>query len=245
MPLTVPLWRRQWRVRPAWLLLTMLASLLFVRLGYWQWGRGEQRAQQWQQFTLQQTLPPRELGGQLPTGLVRYTRVQVSGRYDGEHQILLDNISHQGKPGYEVLTPLQLSGGGTLLVDRGWLPFEGFRDRLPDVTLASDAAVQVTGRLDQLPQPGIASGRVTPPATGPWPRLSSFPTLAELSTLLARPLAAEVLLLDAEAGEGYLRQWQPPGVAPDRNYSYAVQWWAFAALAWGLLLGLNLEKRHD
>jgi cytochrome oxidase assembly protein ShyY1 len=52
-----------------------------------------------------------------------------------------------------------------------------------------------------------------------------------------------VIFLDADAGEGYLRQWQPPGVAPDRNYSYAVQWWAFAVLAWGLLLGLNLERR--
>lgn len=243
MPLTVPLWRRQWRVRPGWLLLTVLASLLFVRLGFWQWQRGEQRALLWQQFTLQQTLPPRELGGQLPPAMPRYTRVQLTGRYDGEHQILLDNISREGKPGYEVLTPLLLSGGATVLVNRGWVPFAGYRDRLPDVRLSTDAPVRISGRLDQLPQAGMATGRAPPPANGTWPRVTSFPTLAELAALLARPLADKVVLLDAQVGEGYLRQWQPPGVAPDRNYSYAVQWWAFAVLAWGLLLGLNLEKR--
>jgi surfeit locus 1 family protein len=243
MPLTVPLWRRQWRVRPGWLLLTVLASLLFVRLGFWQWGRGEQRAQLWQNFALQQTLAPRKFSGPLPPDLPRYTRVQLSGRYDGGHQILLDNISHDGKPGYEVLTPLALTGGGHVLIDRGWLPFAGYRDRLPDVTLAGDALTQVTGRLDHLPQAGMASGSLKPAATGSWPRLTSFPTLAELAVLLERPLAAQVVLLDAESGQGYLRQWQPPGVSPDRNYSYAVQWWAFAVLAWALLLGLNLEKR--
>ena len=89
----------------------------------------------------------------------------------------------------------------------------------------------------------MASGSLKPASTGSWPRLTSFPTLAELAVLLERPLAAQVVLLDAESGQGYLRQWQPPGVSPDRNYSYAVQWWAFAVLAWGLLLGLNLEKR--
>jgi len=227
------------------LLLTVLASALFLRLGFWQWGRGEQRTQQWQQFTLQQTLAPRDLNGQLPQGLTRYTRVRVSGRYDSEHQILLDNISHDGKPGYAVLTPLLLSSGTTVLVNRGWLPFTGYRDRLPDVRLSSDAPVQISGRLDLLPQPGLVSGRAVLPATGPWPQVTSFPTLAELAALLARPLAEQVILLDAEVGEGYLRQWQPPGVTADRNYSYAVQWWAFAVLAWGLLLGLNLEKRHD
>ena len=243
MPLTVPLWTRQWRPHSGWLLVTLLACALFVRLGYWQWHRGEQRAQLWHQFALQQTQAPRELDGPLPADLPRYTRVRLSGRYDGDHQILLDNISHDGKPGYEVLTPLALSGGGHVLVDRGWLPFEGYRDRLPNVRLSSDDRRQVTGRLDHLPQPGLASGSVAPAATGTWPRLTSFPTLAELSTLLARPLADQVLLLDADSDEGYLRQWQPPGISPDRNYSYAVQWWAFAVLALGLLLGLNIEKR--
>ena len=37
--------------------------------------------------------------------------------------------------------------------------------------------------------------------------------------------------LDPGAPDGYLREWQPPGLAPLRHLSYAIQWWCFAALA--------------
>ncbi len=44
-------------------------------------------------------------------------------------------------------------------------------------------------------------------------------------------LAARILLLDPQAPFGYVRDWQPPGMAPLRHLSYAIQWWCFAALA--------------
>jgi surfeit locus 1 family protein len=56
-------------------------------------------------------------------------------------------------------------------------------------------------------------------------------------------LLAPVLLMDADSGPGYLRDWHPPGLPPERHYAYAVQWWAFALLALGLLVGLNLKRR--
>jgi surfeit locus 1 family protein len=225
------------------LLLTMLGCALFTTLGFWQWHRGQHRAAQWAQFSLQ--------AGTLAVGgdadlihLTRFSRVSVSGKLDGAHQILLDNRSREGRPGYEVLTPLTLPDGAVLLVNRGWLPFTGYRDRLPDVSLAAPAAVTLTGRLDQLPTAGLASGRAPPPLAGPWPRLTTFPTPGELTQLLGRPIRDQVLLLDANSGAGFERAWQPPGVAPERNYSYAIQWWAFAACALGLFLFLNLEKRR-
>jgi len=27
-----------------------------------------------------------------------------------------------------------------------------------------------------------------------------------------------------------VRDWQPPGMSPLRHFSYAIQWWSFAAL---------------
>ncbi len=62
-----------------------------------------------------------------------FTRVRVAGQFDTERQFLLDNISHDGQPGYEVLTVLRLADGSGLLVNRGWVPFTGYRDRLPDI----------------------------------------------------------------------------------------------------------------
>jgi surfeit locus 1 family protein len=100
----------------------------------------------------------------------------------------------------------------------------------------------LTGRLGALPTPGLASGAQPPAMDGPWPRLTSFPALADLSAARGEKLLAPVLLLDADSGPGYLRSWQPPGISPQRNFSYAVQWWAFAALALGLYIGLNVKR---
>jgi len=222
-------------------LLTAAAVALFVTLGFWQWNRGEHRRAQWQDFARADTAPVEATAATLEK-LPRFSHVAVRGEFDAERQFLLDNISHDGAPGYEVLSVLQLPGGSRLLVNRGWVPFTGYREQLPDVDLASEGVQRLAGRLSTLPVAGIASGR-QPPDGGSWPRVTSFPTQGELQEALGAPLLAPVLLLDADSGPGYLREWRPPGVPPERNYSYAVQWWAFALLALGLFAGLNLKKR--
>lgn len=225
------------------LALAVLGCALFISLGFWQWHRGEYRQALWRQF--QREAGELVVGGDADLArLTRYTRISVSGQLDGAHQVLLDNRSREGRPGYEVLTPLTLSDGAVLLVNRGWVAFTGYRDHLPDVSLGPTAALTLTGRLDQLPTAGLASGRAPPPLTGPWPRLTTFPTPEQLSSLLGHPVRDQVLLLDSDSGPGYERRWLPPGPAPERNFSYAIQWWAFAACVLGLFLFLNLEKRR-
>jgi surfeit locus 1 family protein len=226
-------------------LLTVAACVLFVSLGSWQWNRGVHRQAVWREFEAGGEALVAATGQSLDS-LPRYARVGVEGRYDGARQVLLDNQSREGRPGYELLTPLRLADGSLLLVNRGWLPFSGYRDRLPDVALppAGGDVITVTGRLDRLPTPGLASGRAPPPGDGPWPRVTTFPTVAELAAIYGEPLREAVLLLDADAGPGFQRNWKPPGVSPDRNFSYAVQWWAFAVLAVVLFVVLTVKRRR-
>jgi surfeit locus 1 family protein len=231
------------RFAPRWyfILLTAAAVPGFIALGIWQWHRGEHRREIWQQFA-RSDVEAIEANAASLAHLPPFTRVRVSGQFDTAHQILLDNISHDGQPGYEVLAVLRLADGSGLLVNRGWIPFTGYRDRLPDVTFASAGTTSVTGRLSTLPVPGIASGRQAPASTGSWPRLTSFPGQADIESVLGEKLLPAVLLLDAGPGPGYLRAWQAPGISPDRNFSYAFQWWLFALLALGLFVGLNLKR---
>jgi surfeit locus 1 family protein len=244
MPFGLTLGTRRLVIRLPWLLLAVAGCALFTSLGFWQWGRGVHRAQVWADLARGAAAPPIAVTGERLAALPRLARVRVEGRYDGAHQLLLDNITREGRPGYEVLTPLDLAGGVTLLVNRGWVPFSGYRDRLPDVTLALQAPVTLEGRLDRLPVAGLASGSVAPRADGSWPRVTAFPTTGALTQVLGRPVAEPVLLLDAASSEGYDRRWPPPGVPPERNFSYAIQWWSFAALALALFVLLNLEKRR-
>jgi surfeit locus 1 family protein len=224
--------------------MTLLAGMLcalFVPLGFWQWHRWAESDAAWARFARgADAVQP--LGARALDAVTLYQRVSVSGRLDAQHQFLLDNLSHRGRPGYEVLTPLTRSGGGVLLVDRGWVPFTGARSRLPDVTLTEAAPVSLSGRVAELPRAGLASGRAPPDAADPWPKVTSFPRAAELAQALGAPLAARILLLDPGAPDGYVRDWQPPGIAPLRHLAYAIQWWCFAALAVAVWGGLSVRR---
>jgi surfeit locus 1 family protein len=147
-----------------------------------------------------------------------------------EHQFLLDNRTHDGRAGYEVLTPLERTNGQTVLIDRGWVAFTGRRDKLPNVRLNPHGPVVVTGRTDDLPSAGLPTGRAAPATNGDWPKVTGYPTMGELSIALARPLEPRIVLLDPQESDGYVRDWRPPGMQPLRHWSYAIQWWCFAAV---------------
>jgi cytochrome oxidase assembly protein ShyY1 len=223
-------------------LLTVLLLAAFVSLGRWQWHRGVDKQQLWEQF---EHAPEPAFTSHPPNFDTsdRYIRVAFPARYEPEHQFLLDNRMHDGQPGYEVLTPAVLNDGRRILVDRGWVPFSGYRDRLPDVSMTSvDATIR--GRLDELPSAGLASGRAPPAAQDGWPKVTSFPTHEELASALGERISRRIVLLDAgaEGAGNFVRQWSPPGLAPDRHFSYAIQWWGFAVVLLVLYFGLNFRK---
>ena len=228
---------------PSWpmTLLTLILLVLFIGLGRWQWQRGEAKQVLWDAYERNDSSPVPHSRVDFDTA-ERFQRVALSGRFDPDHQFLLDNRSHAGQPGYEVLTPFVLESGRRILVNRGWIPFSGYRDRLPDVSIQGARAANISGRLDELPTPGLASGRAPPESGSSWPKLTSFPTHDELETALREKLARPILLLDPQLPNGYVREWSPPGMAPDRHFSYAIQWWGFAAVLAVLYFGLNFRK---
>ena len=218
-------------------LLMLAACALFVRLGVWQWHRWQTSDAAWTRFA-RGTDAVQPLGTRALGEVTLFQRVSVEGTLDGRHQFLLDNRSYRGSPGYEVLTPLKRADGRVLLVDRGWVAFTGSRSRLPDVSLGEATPVSLSGRVADLPSPGLAIGRAPPAPRDPWPKVTNFPDIPQLAAALGEPLDERILLLDPGAPMGLTRDWQPPGMSPLRHLSYAIQWWCFAALAvvlWAVL----------
>lgn len=216
-------------------LLTLVAVALFAAAGNWQLGRaGEKRALAADFAAGGPALEWR----QLPPDAPRYQRVTLRGHYDPERQFLLDNMSHESVAGLQVLTPLVLDDGSAVLVNRGWLPWGPSRSELPEVAVDGGKRT-VVGRTDELPKPGI--WLKAPPATG-WPRLVQYPPMEELALALGRELAPRQVLLDPAVPDGYVREWAVPGTTADRNLGYAVQWFAFAAVAVAIWLVLSFRK---
>lgn len=230
--------------KPSWFgtLLTIVVLALFVRLGFWQIHRAEEKRALISQFEAGRGTTVALRSDNAAT-LPRYQRIEAVGHYDGKHQVLLDNMpshgpspgpspgpSQGGKPGYRVLTPFELAEGGWLLVDRGWIPQGATRTDLPDTKVA-DHVRSITGRLDELPQPGIRMGdNAAAVMAAGWPRVMSFPRHEELEQVLGRSLQRRIVLLDATQADGYERVWEAHfGFGPPRHLGYAVQWFALAA----------------
>lgn len=237
MAVRLRLGRRVFAPSAALTALMFLLAVVFVLLGRWQWRVGNASQVQFQRY---QRGADRvvALGWAPLTQMPLYQRVSLTGRYDAAHQFLLDNSIHAGRDGYQVLTPLRRPHGDTVLIDRGWVPFTGNRARLPDVSLKSAGPVSVSGRVGRLPSPGLSFGRAPPPRGDQWPKVTSFPTVAELSAALGRPVDGRILLLAPTEPNGYVRAWHLPGMPALENWGYAVQWWTFAAAAlviWGVL----------
>jgi surfeit locus 1 family protein len=214
---------------PSWGLTLLAVALLvaFVGLGRWQWHRGQARQEEWDAFA-RGTDRVQPLGTAKLDDVARFARVALTGHYRPDRQFLLDNRSHQGQPGYEVLTPFELTDGRALLIDRGWIAFTGSRARLPDVSFAPPGTATVIGRVDNLPSSGLAFGHAAPAASGSWPRVTSYPRMLELNAAFGHLLERRIVLLDPGAADGYVRDWQPPGLPPARHWAYAIQWWLFA-----------------
>ncbi|MGB5133070.1 MAG: SURF1 family protein [Steroidobacteraceae bacterium] len=223
-------------MRPVATVVAAGAVLLFIALGNWQLGRAAEKRAIDDDFSRAGPalpLPPASVA------VPRYQRVTANGHYDAAHQFLLDNMSESGAAGVHVLTPLVLSDGSAVLVDRGWVPFGASRDALPDITVRATPRT-ISGRLDELPRPGIELA--APTGTG-WPRLVSYPHMPELAAALGRELRPRRILLDAPDPDGYVRNWRVAGTSAERHLGYAIQWYAFAATAVAGWLALGLRRR--
>jgi surfeit locus 1 family protein len=223
--------------------LVIVGVALGVRLGMWQLTRADEKRELLEQFAAgANTVRP--LSSAESQDLPRYQTISARGRYDSEHQVLLDNMpSASGKAGFRVLTPFELERDRWILVDRGWLAMGATRNDLPNIAVDEDER-SITGRLDELPRPGMRMSGA-PVVSEQWPRVLNFPQHADLEQALQRELAARIVLLDPQASDGFERVWtQRAGFGPERHIAYAVQWFALAATMLIVYLALNLKRRQ-
>ena len=173
---------RRWG--PWWGLLLLLVGVgIGASAGFWQLDRAREKQELEARFSSgsEATALRRLILDDESAGL-RYRTLRLKGRYDTAHQVLLDNMSYRGRPGYQVLT-LLITPDGDVLVNRGWVPADGNRAVLPDIGVAATPR-EVVGRIEQLPRPGIRLTGIRPPDDAAWPRRLLFPTSTDISAQL-------------------------------------------------------------
>jgi surfeit locus 1 family protein len=227
--------------RPFTTLLTIVLIAMLISLGRWQLRRADEKRVLFDSFAAG-TDATRLIDLGTPR-LPRYQHIEASGHYDQARQILIDNMVNADRAGYFVITPFALTGGGWVLVNRGWVPLGASRAVRPTIPVTSDTR-RLHGRADNLPSPGIQLGTKGKLAS-PYPVVAAFPTHAELAQLLGESSwtkATDLVLLDSVEPDGYVRSWAPPGFPPMRHIGYAVQWFALALTLLVIYVVTNLRR---
>ena len=225
----------------------LLLGAVLVRLGVWQLHRADENRALAEQFAAGSDELPLSAPPDALTEANRFHRVEVRGTYAAAPQFLLDNMLHDGVAGYHVLTVLRLEGSaGRVIVNRGWVGAGSDRNALPDVSVETEPR-SLTGRIERLPRPALqlAPERSNLPATETL-RVVEYPTMTRLSELLGQPLFDYQLLLDPGEPGGYARDWQAPGMDPNRNLIYAGQWLllGIGALGASVTLAIRMLRRQ-
>ncbi|MFT4241689.1 MAG: SURF1 family protein [Acidovorax sp.] len=235
-----------------WLIATaaVVGMLVTASLGRWQLSRAAQKEALQAQMDERGRLPPVDAGALLSAADLQallQRAVVLEGRWLAQHTVYLDNRQMQGRPGFFVLTPLQLTGpqgGAVVLVQRGWVP-RNFQDRaqLPQVHTPLDAAVRVQGRVAAWPSRLYEFAGAGSAAEGA-SRIRQNLDLAAFRTETGLALASFTVLQTGDgAGEGLLRDWPVAATGVEKHYGYAFQWFGLCGLIALLYVWFQIVRR--
>jgi len=231
---------RRWIV----LIAALAGVVLTLRLGAWQLDRAAQK------LALQAALDERagqpalaaaDLAATAAAAEAQHFRpVQLAGRWIAERTVFLDNRQMNGRPGFFVVTPLQLDGRPeAVLVQRGWVARDfADRTRLPALPTPV-GAVEIRGLIAPPPARLYDFGGGTEGAIRQNLDVAAYARETGLALL---PVSVWQSDTPASAGDGLQREWPRPAVDVHKHQGYAFQWFALAALMTGLYVWFQLVR---
>ncbi len=161
---------------------------------------------------------------------VAYQRVFIEGRFDCEHQILLDNKMHNSQPGFHVITGFQSKKATrSILVNRGWIPMKANRSPDSEYLSCPTETDRIEGIVSSFPVLGFHFAEIRDLETVNWP-LTLLELESELvSSVLNYPVVDYLLLMDSSITGGFVRDWNfTPNISSQKHIAYAVQWFGLA-----------------
>jgi surfeit locus 1 family protein len=206
-------------------------AVVFIRLGFWQLHRLEQRRRRNALVAARIAEPVAALTALPADSTSRLRRARVTGRPDYEHELVLAPRSFEGSPGVNLVTPLHIPGRDTaVLVNRGWayapdgLTVDRSRWHERDSTFVGYAEIAAA-------EEGTAGSAVLRDD----PHLLRRLDYAAASRALPYPVSPVYLVAtepdSATPADARLARLPPPTIDEGPHLGYAVQWFSFAAIA--------------
>ena len=236
----------QSRFRPKLLpsLLTLLMVAVLIGLGAWQLERLEWKTALIADLQQRSTAAPITLDAALASPQTsEYRPVRITGRWLHDREMPLLARTYRGEPGLHVVTPLALSDGRRLLVNRGWVPLSA-----QDPALRSEGSPEGIVTLVGLARLGGWDGREflrpeNDPSQNTWLWMD-LPLMAEAAGL-SRPVTDLYLSALADQHPGRYPIGGQTRVELNNNHlQYAITWFTLAAAA-VVVFVLSQRRRSD
>lgn len=227
---------------PRWLptLATVLMAILLFQLGLWQLGRAHYKEQVLERIHTRTGSAPHDLRSLLREGPdIDDYPVRLYGHFLNDFNFLLDNRTHNGEPGYEVITPF-LSEDHLVLVNRGWIPQGRSRQQFPPIPAITGEVTLEGSAL--VPNPDLFVLKEDDYRSVSWPFLIQKIDLEKSATLFDHRIAPFVLRLNPDESSGFVREWHSNFMGPEKHYGYAVQWFGLFTALWVIFFVVNTKR---
>lgn len=205
----------------AFIALAVGLGAVFARLGIWQLDRLQERRAANARVERRLSLPPAPLASLAGDAERVNRRAFVEGTPDHPNEFVLTGRSRNGSPGVHVITPVRVPGSDTaVLVNRGWI-------YAPDAATADlrpwrEARTRFTGYTQE-----FVAGAISGVQERGMRRLARD----GVRRVVPYPVHEVYLVAQDSAGPNAPARLPPPALDEGPHLSYAVQWFAFAAIA--------------
>ena len=223
-------------------LVTLCCIPLFIKLGLWQYNKAEQKEALQAQYDASVSHQPEAMPADFSNiEALRYKKIEVSGEYVKQYQILLDNQVEGETAGYHVITPLKIDGKEQLvLVDRGWIAASDSHTDLPQVDVP-EGPQKVLGQI-WVPSKKFYTLSPQQVANGKWQTLWQNMDMDLYAKAVSSKLFPVVIKMSPENPGGFVRNWIRPDDRIAMHLGYAYQWFGFSFAAFAIYLFVSFKR---
>ena len=236
-------------IKLPWLLVTLLVFVGLIKLGLWQTARAQEkihrlaRIEQLKHQDALSIMQVTKIAAQTKTHLneaINDLPVKVSAEFDNKHVFLLDNQVEKNALGYRVFQ-IAHTKKVSFLVNLGWVVGSINRQELPQFTPVSGTQT-FKGHIRKMERGVVLQEQNFDKVS--WPlRVQQIET-EKLSPLIGEKLLPFVVYLDKNETLGFVKNWHPVVMPPEKHQAYAFQWFSLAS-AWLLLMVWVTIKTSD
>lgn len=228
-------------------LIFFLFFCLFIRLGFWQLDRADEKN------LLNDAYQARQAAGTVNLNLEEninsfdflWSKARVEGTFYLDKNILIDNQIYNQTAGFNILTPFKIKNSSwSLLVNRGWHPNLEGRHLLPTIEDRGYLS-EIQGHIVKFPVAGIKLGEENIEAINAnMIRLQRI-DLDEMNQFYSANFLPYILFLDPLVDNELISNYSLPAPDSEKNYGYAFQWFAFAITLLIIYFGLGIKRRNE